>query len=90
MSEKDQAARDAVFERIKMRSGMSIPKYAFNRGWEARTAHSAHRISELEEALREAVETIYALHGDVGWAIYRDNSPEMKRITAALAGGSRS
>lgn len=52
MTEQQAAHRDAVFERIKMRSGMDRPKYAFNQGFEAGAAHSAHRISELEEALR--------------------------------------
>ena len=39
----------------------------------------------LAEALRDARETIEALHGPVGWEIYQDNAPEMVRLDAALA-----
>ena len=40
---------------------------------------------DLLAALKKSVETIEALHGPVAWEIYRDNSPEMKFINAAIA-----
>ena len=37
------------------------------------------------EALNGAITTIHSWHGDVAWDIYAAHSPEMKRITDALA-----
>lgn len=42
---------------------------------------------QLLVALKEAVEVIRSWHGPVAWDIYRDHSPEMKRITAAIQAG---
>ena len=40
---------------------------------------------ELVAALKDAQETIKALHGPVAWDIYDANAPEMKRLRAALS-----
>ena len=40
---------------------------------------------ELLTALYKACNTIRAWHGEAGWSIYEENSPEMKLITAAIA-----
>jgi len=39
---------------------------------------------EMRDALLEAIDTIKAWHGPDAWEIYRDQSPEMKRITRAF------
>lgn len=41
--------------------------------------------TDLYTALKEAVGVIKIWHGAAGWDIYRAHSPEMERITAALA-----
>ena len=41
-------------------------------------------LGAVEEALKDAISTIHAWHGDVGWGLYQQ-SPEMKRIRAALS-----
>ena len=38
----------------------------------------------MYEALKEAIGLIEIFHGSAGWEIYRDQSPEMKRLFAAL------
>jgi GTP1/Obg family GTP-binding protein len=62
--------------------------------------HEAERVSELETALTEAVEIIKQWHNMPGrgtltkeeqermWEIYRELSPEMRPINAALKGKS--
>jgi hypothetical protein len=43
------------------------------------------RPDELLAVLNLALETIHAFHGDAGWDIYKTHSPEMQRISAAIA-----
>lgn len=40
---------------------------------------------DLLGALNLALETIHAFHGDPGWEIYKAKSPEMQKLTAAIA-----
>lgn len=40
---------------------------------------------DLYEELVEAVNIIRVFHGELGWEIYEQKSPEMQRIKAALA-----
>jgi len=39
---------------------------------------------EMYEALKEAIKTIKALHGQDAWDIYNDHSPEMQKINKAI------
>ena len=39
---------------------------------------------ELLDALLEAKKTIRAMHGELAWEIYEHNSPEMRKINAAI------
>ena len=39
------------------------------------------KVEALTERNNEAIDVIHTWHGDDAWDIYRDMSPEMKRIT---------
>lgn len=43
---------------------------------------------QLLEAMKDAMETIKALHGPVAWDIYERSAPEMQRYKAAIAAAS--
>jgi hypothetical protein len=49
-----------------------------------RTIQAVNRFDELTKALIVAVTTIKALHGEAGWDIYYEHSPEMKIIRKAI------
>ena len=38
----------------------------------------------LVEGVKDAMSTIKALHGEVGWSIYEKSAPEYKRLKQAL------
>jgi hypothetical protein len=79
------AVREAREEILSLREYDGELEYANAPKIDRIIADAVTKVCEpLRKALTEAVELIEYYHGEAGWEIYRDKSPEMKRIREAI------